>query len=68
MIESGAVGYAIYQYFHRYRQARALADELEGFDRGPLKELVAQQIKRVSKILKQVGVRLPDDIAREAGL
>lgn len=68
MIESGAVGYAIYQYFHRYRQARTLADEIEGFDRGPLKQLVAQQIKRVSKILKQVGVRLPDDIAREAGL
>ncbi|MCU0795814.1 MAG: polyprenyl synthetase family protein [Akkermansiaceae bacterium] len=68
MISSGAVGYAIYQYFDRYRQARALAEAIEGYDRRPLKELVSQQIKKIAKILHRMGIRLPEDIAREAGL
>lgn len=63
MIETGALGYAIYHLYDRYRKAQKLFSEIEGVDTTPLEKIAKNEIVRVSHEIKKAGIKLPDDLA-----
>ncbi|BCX47328.1 octaprenyl-diphosphate synthase [Haloferula helveola] len=68
MIESGAVGYAVYHYFTRYKNARKLIESFEGVDQSYMLNLLNNNIRPISHVLTELGVPLPEGVAEELKL
>lgn len=68
ILDSGALGFGMYQYYDRYLKARKLIQSMqsmEGYDTTPLDSLFRKNVRVITTFLKKMGVELPPQIAAQ---